>query len=95
MACFNDTQSYGPRQKPFRLLLQCKVPPMDHFESKATRIDVRDFSSAAMRAFHVSWFAFFTCFFAWFGIALLLKWCAARCTSPMSRSVNASLIRLP
>ncbi len=25
-----------------------------------------------MRAFHVTWFAFFTCFFAWFGIAPLM-----------------------
>lgn len=26
-----------------------------------------------MRAFHMSWFAFFLCFFAWFGIAPLMK----------------------
>ncbi len=26
-----------------------------------------------MRAFHLSWFAFFLCFFAWFGIAPLMK----------------------
>lgn len=25
-----------------------------------------------MRAFHVTWFAFFLCFFAWFGIAPLM-----------------------
>ncbi len=25
-----------------------------------------------MRAFHMSWFAFFLCFFAWFGIAPLM-----------------------
>jgi len=26
-----------------------------------------------IRAFHMSWFAFFLCFFAWFGIAPLMK----------------------
>ena len=41
-------------------------------KNKATRIDLFDFSSRPMRAFHVSWFAFFLCFFAWFGIAPLM-----------------------
>jgi NNP family nitrate/nitrite transporter-like MFS transporter len=40
---------------------------------KATRINLRDFTSPQMRAFHMSWFAFFLCFFAWFGIAPLMK----------------------
>ncbi len=40
---------------------------------KATRIDLLDFSSPQMRAFHMSWMAFLTCFFAWFGIAPLMK----------------------
>ncbi len=39
---------------------------------KATRINLLDFSSPQMRAFHMSWFAFFLCFFAWFGIAPLM-----------------------
>lgn len=41
--------------------------------NKATRIRLFDFSSPQMRAFHMSWFAFFLCFFAWFGIAPLMK----------------------
>lgn len=41
--------------------------------SKATRIDLFNFRSPQMRAFHMSWFAFFLCFFAWFGIAPLMK----------------------
>ncbi len=41
--------------------------------NKATRIRLLDFSSPQMRAFHMSWFAFFLCFFAWFGIAPLMK----------------------
>src|SRR6202011_4279024 len=41
-------------------------------EGKATRIRLWDFSSAPMRAFHLSWFAFFLCFVAWFGIAPLM-----------------------
>lgn len=40
---------------------------------KATRIRLFDFHSPQMRAFHMSWFAFFLCFFAWFGIAPLMK----------------------
>ncbi len=41
--------------------------------NKATRIRLLDFSSPPMRAFHMTWFAFFLCFFAWFGIAPLMK----------------------
>jgi NNP family nitrate/nitrite transporter-like MFS transporter len=40
---------------------------------KATRINLLDFTSPQMRAFHMSWFAFLLCFFAWFGIAPLMK----------------------
>ncbi len=40
--------------------------------AKATRIRLLDFVSPQMRAFHMSWFAFFVCFFAWFGIAPLM-----------------------
>lgn len=42
------------------------------FDGKATRIQLLDFHSAPMRAFHVSWFAFFLSFVAWFGIAPLM-----------------------
>lgn len=40
--------------------------------NKATRIRLADFSSAPMRAFHMSWLAFFLCFFGWFGVAPLM-----------------------
>jgi len=40
---------------------------------KATRINLSNFSTPQMRAFHMSWFAFFLCFFAWFGIAPMMK----------------------
>jgi MFS transporter, NNP family, nitrate/nitrite transporter len=40
--------------------------------NKATRIRLADFSSAPMRAFHMSWIAFFLCFFSWFGVAPLM-----------------------
>jgi NNP family nitrate/nitrite transporter-like MFS transporter len=43
-----------------------------NFRHKATRIRLADFSSAPMRAFHMSWIAFFLCFFGWFGIAPLM-----------------------
>jgi MFS transporter, NNP family, nitrate/nitrite transporter len=39
---------------------------------KATRITLSNFSTAPMRAFHMSWFAFFICFFGWFGLAPLM-----------------------
>jgi MFS transporter, NNP family, nitrate/nitrite transporter len=41
-------------------------------DGKATRVNLLDFSTAPMRAFHLSWFAFFLCFIAWFGIAPLM-----------------------
>jgi len=39
---------------------------------KATRIQLLSFKTPAMRAFHVSWVAFFLCFFGWFGVAPLM-----------------------
>lgn len=41
-------------------------------DGKATRIDLLNFSAPPMRAFHMSWIAFFLCFFAWFGVAPLM-----------------------
>jgi MFS family permease len=43
-----------------------------HVSSKATRIELFNFSTPPMRAFHMTWFAFFLCFFAWFAIAPLM-----------------------
>jgi NNP family nitrate/nitrite transporter-like MFS transporter len=39
---------------------------------KAVRINLRDFTSPQMRAFHVTWLAFFLAVFSWFGIAPLM-----------------------
>lgn len=39
---------------------------------KATRITLGDFTSPQMRAFHMTWMAFFLCFFGWFGLAPLM-----------------------
>jgi len=41
-------------------------------DQKAVRIRLTDFKSVPMRAFHMSWFAFFLAFFGWFGIAPLM-----------------------
>jgi NNP family nitrate/nitrite transporter-like MFS transporter len=41
-------------------------------QNKATRIRLSDFRTAPMRAFHMTWLAFFLCFFGWFGIAPLM-----------------------
>jgi MFS transporter, NNP family, nitrate/nitrite transporter len=45
---------------------------MNPSASKATRIQIFSFSTPAMRAFHMSWLAFFVCFFAWFSLAPLM-----------------------
>ena len=40
--------------------------------SKAHRIDLFTLRTPQMRAFHLTWMAFFTCFFAWFACAPLM-----------------------
>jgi NNP family nitrate/nitrite transporter-like MFS transporter len=45
---------------------------MDPTAKKATRIQLFSFSTPQMRAFHMSWLAFFVCFFAWFAVAPLM-----------------------
>lgn len=41
-------------------------------QGKATRIDLFKLGTPQMRAFHLSWLAFFVCFFAWFALAPLM-----------------------
>ncbi|MGH8454753.1 MAG: MFS transporter [Nevskiales bacterium] len=41
-------------------------------QGKATRIELFSLKSAQMRAFHLTWMAFFVCFFAWFACAPLM-----------------------
>jgi NNP family nitrate/nitrite transporter-like MFS transporter len=45
---------------------------MNTIISKATRINLFDFKTTPMRAFHITWITFFLCFFGWFGIAPLM-----------------------
>jgi MFS transporter, NNP family, nitrate/nitrite transporter len=45
------------------------APPFLH---QAERIELFNFRTPPMRAFHCAWIAFFTCFFAWFGLAPLM-----------------------
>lgn len=40
--------------------------------AKATRIELFSLKTAPMRAFHLTWMAFFVCFFAWFACAPLM-----------------------
>jgi NNP family nitrate/nitrite transporter-like MFS transporter len=42
------------------------------FQLKATRIELFSLKTAPMRAFHLTWMAFFVCFFAWFACAPLM-----------------------
>ncbi len=45
---------------------------MDH-SNKATWINLFTVRTPQMRAFHMTWFAFFLCFFGWFGLAPMLS----------------------
>ena len=47
---------------------------MEH-QNKATRLWANFFNvrMVQIRTFHMTWFAFFACFFAWFGIAPLMS----------------------
>jgi NNP family nitrate/nitrite transporter-like MFS transporter len=47
-------------------------PPIDVSRHKATRIAMFTLSTPQMRAFHLTWLAFFICFFAWFAAAPLM-----------------------
>lgn len=47
-------------------------PAVNAIGPKATRIDLFSFSTPQMRAFHITWLAFFVCFFAWFAAAPLM-----------------------
>src|SRR4051812_37904993 len=46
--------------------------PRVDFRYKAESIRLFSLGTPQMRAFHMSWIAFFLCFFAWFGIAPLM-----------------------
>jgi NNP family nitrate/nitrite transporter-like MFS transporter len=43
-----------------------------NIRNKATAIHLLDFHTVPMRAFHMTWLAFFLCFFGWFGLAPLM-----------------------
>jgi NNP family nitrate/nitrite transporter-like MFS transporter len=47
-------------------------PAINATAPKATRIDLFSLRTPQMRAFHVTWLAFFVCFFAWFAAAPLM-----------------------
>ena len=42
------------------------------FQGKATKIQLFSCSTIPMRTFHMTWIAFFLCFFGWFGVAPLM-----------------------
>lgn len=42
-------------------------------QEKATKIDLFSLKTVQMRTFHLTWFAFFLCFFGWFAHSPLLK----------------------
>ena len=56
---------------------------------QATRIELFNFKRVQMRAFHMTWFAFFLAFFGWFGIAPLMG-DRARRSGPHGRRRSAT-----
>jgi NNP family nitrate/nitrite transporter-like MFS transporter len=61
---------------------------------KATKISLFSFSTPSMRAFHMTWIAFFLCFFGWFGLAPLMPLVRAALhltTAQVADSVIASV----
>ena len=48
------------------------MPIIDPTARKATKIELFSLATAPMRAFHVTWLAFFVCFYAWFAAAPLM-----------------------
>lgn len=61
------------------------------YEKKATKISLLNFSSAAMRAFHMSWLAFFVCFFAWFACAPLMPVIAGEFSLTKNQIANINI----
>lgn len=58
---------------------------------KATRIDLLDWRTAPMRAFHLTWIAFFVCFFAWFACAPLMPLIAREFRLSADQVANVSI----
>jgi MFS transporter, NNP family, nitrate/nitrite transporter len=44
----------------------------EKMDQRATRLQLLNFTTIPMRAFHLTWMAFFVCFFAWFAVAPLM-----------------------
>ena len=61
---------------------------------RAPKIRLLDFHSPQMRAFHMAWFAFFLCFFGWFGIAPLMPIIRDELHLSKRKSEIQSLLRL-
>src|SRR5260370_23121551 len=78
--------SQGFSSRPLRAFWTTASPELSHrlgsrdaflfsgktMADKATRIDLFSWRTAPMRAFHLTWMAFFVCFFAWFACAPLM-----------------------
>ena len=58
---------------------------------KATSIKLFNFTVPAMRAFHMSWLAFFVCFFAWFACAPLMPVIAGEFRLTKDQIANISI----
>jgi NNP family nitrate/nitrite transporter-like MFS transporter len=56
----------------YRLHRCSRVKMEQMMDGRATRLQLLNFSTTPMRAFHLTWMAFFACFFAWFAVAPLM-----------------------
>jgi MFS transporter, NNP family, nitrate/nitrite transporter len=64
---------------------------VDTTSTKATRIDLFSFQTPQMRAFHMTWLAFFVCFFAWFATAPLMPIIAKDLTLSKDQVYNITI----
>ena len=62
-----------------------------HPGSKATKIQLLRLGTPQMRTFHITWVAFFVCFFGWFGIAPLMPYVRAEFQLTKAQIGNAMI----
>jgi NNP family nitrate/nitrite transporter-like MFS transporter len=64
---------------------------VDLNQAKATRIELFSLSTPQMQAFHMTWLAFFVCFFAWFATAPLMPIIAKDLTLSKDQVYNITI----
>lgn len=68
-----------------------KTEMADNMTSKATSIQLFSLRTPQMRAFHLTWMAFFVCFFAWFACAPLMPLIKGQLGLSMAQIANINI----